>query len=167
MVVFAFYKSKKINILNTIVMEASELRIGNKIKDKVTGLIVTIESLERGNFSDEVQFFEEGCRQPIIINEDYYNLRVNCNSCNKFEPIPLAEELLLKAGFYKAEYLEHIFQININGLYFAFDEAFEGEKDENIVGDFDECVTIRIPKYLHQLQNLYFALTGNELEINL
>ena len=151
-------------------MEANELRIGNKIKDKVTGLIVTIESLELGSFSDEVQFFEEGCRQPIIINEDYYKLRVNCNSCNKFEPIPITEELLLKAGFYKAQYLTDVFRISPldkSGLYFYFDKNFEGADDENIIGDYDECVHIRLPKYVHQLQNLYFALTGKELEINL
>ena len=129
-------------------MEANELRIGNYLLYRDENIC---------QVSNIGNYFETS----------FNGLSYGSDNINDYKPIPLTEELLLKCGFYKAQYLEHIFQININGLYFAFDEAFEGEKDENIVGDFDECVTIRIPKYLHQLQNIYFALTGKELEINL
>ena len=141
-------------------MEANELRIGNYVQtnDKRLGNNVRPFGI--------YPVFEIGSNH-VSCYHSKDNEHGGFYKLEDLKPIPLTEELLLKSGFYKAEYLEHIFNINIDGLYFAFDEAFEGGKDENIVGDFDECVTIRIPKYLHQLQNLYFALTGKELEINL
>jgi hypothetical protein len=73
------------------------------------------------------------------------------------QPIPLTEEWLLKFGF-KRRYnapamlinygeLQSVFTINIvkNEFYFTY-------------GDLQV-------KYLHQLQNLYFALTNEELTI--
>ena len=63
------------------------------------------------------------------------------------EPIPITMEILEKCGFSGA-------WTTINGL------------DGNLMG-------VKLPeleyeiKYVHQLQNLYFALTGNELNINL
>ena len=75
-----------------------------------------------------------------------------------FQPIPLTEEILLKCGFI-------IDSINNFEKY-----PFTIQKSNHYVTDFlfykngDSGVVI---KYLHQLQNLYFALTGKELEINL
>ena len=71
-----------------------------------------------------------------------------------FDPIPLTEDILLnRCGFYKYPALFYKCKVCISiihgKLYFKF-------KQENVE-----------IKYLHQLQNLYFALTGNELEINL
>lgn len=82
------------------------------------------------------------------------------------EPIPLTEEWLVKLGAIdrnKEERDKYNFK-EIN-WYFGFTEAY---------GDFriyqmpyfkfylTEYKTIEI-KYVHQLQNLYFALTGEEL----
>lgn len=76
------------------------------------------------------------------------------------EPIPLTEELLLKCGFD-----ENMVLSTIEG-----EIRYYGDGDINIGGE-DSCtlgmVYIAKCKYLHQLQNLYFALTGEELEINL
>jgi len=75
-------------------------------------------------------------------------------------PIQLTEELLLKCGFDK-----NLVLITDNGEVRYY-------RDEEIhVGGWDSCtlgmVYISKCKYLHQLQNLYFALTGEELEIHL
>ena len=76
---------------------------------------------------------------------------------NTFEPIPLTEEWLLKLGlskrlgeFRKEMENERIFILHLFGgeYYYANTEAF-----------------IEI-KYVHQLQNLYFALCGKELKLN-
>lgn len=74
------------------------------------------------------------------------------------EPIELTEEILLKCGFVKDEFDNWENETRL-GLYKP--EEFDGYL--SIWGDstVGEC------NYLHQLQNLYFALTGQELEINL
>jgi hypothetical protein len=81
-----------------------------------------------------------------------------------FEPIPLTEEWLLKFGF----------EIKYDGE-FAKDYKFKNLKVRHkkqtliyIVAIWDEddndCAIIYLD-YVHQLQNLYFALTGEELKI--
>ena len=76
------------------------------------------------------------------------------------EPIELTEEILLKCGFEKRE----------DGDYNLFKYS---EVDIVICSDFSswKCdginFSVNYIKYLHQLQNLYFALTNKELEINL
>lgn len=75
-------------------------------------------------------------------------------------PIQLTEEILLKCGFD-----ENMVLSTIEG-----EIRYYGDGDINIGGE-DSCtlgmVYIAKCKYLHQLQNLYFALTGKELEVEL
>ena len=72
------------------------------------------------------------------------------------EPIPITEEWCIKFGFQKD--LENTIYKNINKHCFLC-------YDNNIVLLLEEennwCIT-KI-KYVHQLQNLYLALTGEEL----
>ena len=63
------------------------------------------------------------------------------------EPIQLTEEWLLKFGFRK------VYKTCYQYKDFILDDRF-------IMMDID--ITIQL-KYVHQLQNLYFALTGEEL----
>lgn len=75
-----------------------------------------------------------------------------------FKPIPLTEEILLKCGFRKSK----------SGMYlfdkFSFDLS---DFEFGVESDYYYLTISENLKYLHQLQNLYFALTGQELEINL
>jgi hypothetical protein len=75
------------------------------------------------------------------------------------EPIPLTEEWLLKFGFEKT--MAWTFAIELKGNNMLV--YYLGEKGCSIgfksYSEFD-C------KYAHQLQNLYFALTNEELTIN-
>ena len=91
-------------------------------------------------------------------------------------PIPLTNEILLKTGF---QYNETDEEYTIGSIGF---EASEEDVDRHFSladggkifelwsenkKDF-ECYFSNIPiKSVHQLQNLYFALTGEELEIKL
>ena len=76
-----------------------------------------------------------------------------------YQPIPLTEEWLLRLGFEKVEYpIEDLVIpyyekgcISIEGIDFDI-ELFNGEK-LNI-------------DYVHQIQNIYYALHGEELTIN-
>ena len=70
------------------------------------------------------------------------------------KPIPLTEEWLLKLGFIKDEILE----------FYRDDKS-----NSTIIIDYDFICLLGYShvkiKYVHQLQNLYFALTNNEIEI--
>jgi hypothetical protein len=84
-----------------------------------------------------------------------------------FEPIPLTEEWLLKFGFEREDNLNwwnvpkesnykahHLMEMQNAWTWFIdFDDTGD---NTHLVSGFN---------YVHQLQNLYFALTGNELEI--
>ena len=102
---------------------------------------------------------------------DYYGNIVTINSVNEndvgfsdyvpidypllteIEPIPLTEDWLVRFGFEKINttwyaYKRGVFRLNI---------SFDVEWVNNWMG-------IRL-KHVHQFQNIYFALTGQELEI--
>jgi hypothetical protein len=77
------------------------------------------------------------------------------------KPIPLTEEWLLKFGFEKKYQTFEFKGLNIDGtvVHFSFDKWCSEY-------DIENCDFIEIPaecKYVHQLQNLYFALTNEEL----
>ena len=74
-----------------------------------------------------------------------------------FEPIPLSEEILLKCGFKENGNRKRDFYFR-NYCIELFDNSCNFW-----IGDFND---IEI-NYLHQLQNLYWSLTGEELEINM
>lgn len=73
------------------------------------------------------------------------------------KPIELTEEILLKCGFVKDIETSYRWYLD---EYFTYDLDDGGFKFEGIWIE-------PLIKYLHQLQNLYFCLTGKELEIKL
>ena len=104
---------------------------------------------------------------------------INRNAEWRYEGIPLADELLLKYGFYKLppckdfENITMPYLANNGVLLFYNKHRTEYETMDYFVGYAEtrngkyHVVLIQWIKYLHQLQNLYFALTGTELEIKL
>jgi hypothetical protein len=70
----------------------------------------------------------------------------------RFEPIPLTKEWLLELGF---EY---------NGVIYEIDEYLVRFTSQFIVAYWIDSGFMTKIKYVHQLQNLYFALTGQELK---
>ena len=74
-----------------------------------------------------------------------------------FKPIPITEELLLRFGFFKYNNAYVLEKPNENIMNFKF----------SIWSDFTYNSS-EFPvelKYVHQLQNLYFALTGTHLKL--
>ena len=120
-------------------MKITELRIGNWIKSP-------IES--GGKFEKVIR---------LDSDKDGYNHFID--HCN---PIPLTEDILLNCGFeymYKNEWLSKgMFGIRADLKYFVYGFPTLYTDKELFVCNI---------KHLHQLQNLYFALTGEELEVNL
>ena len=118
-------------------MKAQELRIGNLIK--VISSKQTFDSyITQAKGYDIVRIEEKSFT--------YWN----------YEPIPLTEEWLLKFGFRTEE-----------PYSFELDDISINTKRE-LMWIFTKCknnVELEFPKYVHELQNIYFALTNNELEI--
>lgn len=131
-------------------MKASELRIGNLVFDN-EGILSKINGFQAYGHSircDEL----EGCELLIDLHPQDGTIRkgfvTDINSC---KPIPLTEEWLLKFGFDKID-----FQFIKNGI-----KLFP-IRDLYYRGNFPIKSDI---KYVHQLQNLHFALSGKELII--
>jgi hypothetical protein len=121
-------------------MKAEELRIGNLVQDDY-GQIKVVNSIDfNPDRLDYTISFPFG---------DYEEVGL-------LTPIPLTEELLLKFGF------EILLTNNGSVLY------RKNSQDVNIhpMGGFTYGVrgvpVVKI-KHVHQLQNLYFTLTGEEL----
>lgn len=126
-------------------MKAQELRIGNW---------VDIKSFN-GN-------------QGIVRTQFNYDLLRYIHLC---EPIPLTPEILEKCGFEKMEREWYQKKYFTDCVEVAEEmEIVHNAKTKRCgVRDSDDddnpyAMTGKIIKYLHQLQNLYFALTGEELE---
>jgi len=117
-------------------MKAEELRIGNwvRIKDVPTTNEWQVESI--GNLQQ---------------------VAGRLWSIEELEPIPLTEEWLVKFGFEKNdgiwEHEESMWSCEISGD----DDSFNFKR----LGLDIPCIEIF---YVHTLQNLYFALTGEELQ---
>lgn len=126
-------------------MKINELRVGNIVgfynglepKRFVTITARFFSSFAGGRALDEIKPDEE-------IN-GYYS------------PIHLTSELLT-----------NIFEYT-NGVSWGFDAFYEGlsiEDNDGVLGAYYNGYYLTDIEHLHQLQNLYFALTGTELPIN-
>ena len=120
-------------------MKSNELRIGNWVEqpnDGVTRVTAIFNDLQ---IKTETGYIDKYCR-----------------------PIPLTEEWLLKFGFEKLTEKGNGFK-STSYTYtgkVALIVHFDGDR---LSVNFWQGTE---KKYVHQLQNLYFALTGEELELN-
>ena len=130
-------------------MKANELRIGNYVLDDEKNTVM-IEQIS----GDNIHLFTQVSRRTEKGNRLIY-------SSNIF-PIPLTEEILLKCGFEKNNEYQYLFCQNKFG-YSLNEKTIALEEYKNI---FLRVRTVPV-EFLHQLQNLYFALAGEELTINL
>lgn len=123
-------------------IQANELRIGNWLN-------------HHGKFPFQMTLSE------------FYDLQSGVRSLEYTQPIPLTPEILEKAGFEETGEGEDQFfhkEEKLFGLSRRWDISIEGKEYSHI---WDGSFTGRTIKYVHELQNLYFALTGTELNINL
>jgi len=134
-------------------MKATELRIGNILNYQIGS------SIEQGivtAISHKIIVIDYKTNYKTDTNPDYENNY-------RLIPIPLTEEWLLKFGFEIRR--DHWYWL---GNYFAIvNEPAYKEQEEYWVWQVYDEGGVDMPhfKYVHQLQNLYFALTGEELTI--
>lgn len=120
-------------------VQANELRIGNFIKYEHLGNPVKIGAVDIVHISD--------------------------NNSN-VSPIPLTEEWLVKLGAKKNQ-LPNCYYISVTNLKAELHFETFSNTDEiltRIISHYSDLI-FDIIKYVHQLQNLFFALTGEELTI--
>ena len=141
-------------------MKASEFRIGNWILPKMKeyksewkavslGPDILIEPVP-------IQVFPRLITR-MVFNEDTLKM---------YEPIPLTEEWLLKFGFKLAGDFTNTRVLDV--VKHAYDcSEIRYSPNEGLLrfsnGGIKGSTIIPYVKHVHQLQNLYFALTGEEL----
>lgn len=147
-----------LNQLTSKNMKAHELRIGNLVEINNP----EYRSNDTGKIARVVQISElKGDVYLEIIDqyEGYFGQFLKYIS-----PIPLSEQWLLRAGFpIELEYECAAIEFK-NGVYLV--ALKESQYTEIKVEHQNIPFNLTIVKYVHQLQNLYFALTGKELEFN-
>jgi len=117
-------------------MKANELRIGNYLQ---------IDSLTDGS--------------KTIVDIDLFHLNEIGSIKYQYKPIPLTEEWLIKFGFFE-KYKSCCNRWNILSFTLLDNEDRNGDLQGVFIYDYKLEVS-----YVHQLQNLYFALTNEELTI--
>lgn len=138
-------------------MKANDLRIRNWIKyeDKLVQ-VVQLSSL------------------MILCQRDENQFLVNC-APEVFDPIELTKEVLVKIGFedrkgyfnYSRVFCdENNYCDSIHIYYCPMLKHFKFTHDKVKVEELQTMDVYNI-KYLHQLQNAYYCLTGQELNIEL
>lgn len=147
-------------------MNTKELRIGNYVKfyDPINGTnIYEVYNIDdRGN-----------------VNIDNKGQLASC-TVKDIEPIELTEELLLKIGFKKERQLISIlfyldYEIDVDNIIRVKYVIYPNRSSLPLLKittsrcDNYECFEFmkRGVKYLHELQNSYYCLTNQELEIKL
>lgn len=124
-------------------INANELRCGNKVFDQKTGDIQAIT----GVWNDRVKYGWQSVWNTTV---------------NDIDGVPLTSELLEKAGFdYDGDKHAPTWFNSIIGYIGKCEGGYT-------LPDSDGEPSISyVLKYVHQLQNLYFALTGEDLKIEL
>ena len=146
-------KTKAKEIMKATELRANELRIGNLVNINEETRIDNTNELPLINPLFKIERIDED--GEIIIYSEINNLHIFCD-LESIEPIPLTEEWLLKFGFERQEN-----NWKTLDLHFA---TIGWEKLAGITLSFEkESIYLPHIKYVHQLQNLYFALTGEEL----
>ena len=113
---------------------------------------------------NQIQYYTGEACQISEIKENHIKTTINerYDHCSLYDGIPLTSKILEECGF-KINYIEigqsqYLTYLDKNGFCIQLEQ-----NNENIV----ERYVIKHIKYVHQLQNLYYTLTGKELKIQL
>lgn len=156
-------------------MNANELRIGNwvKIKDDIfeEGREIGYDIYKTNEF--QITGFNDGSSMKGCKVICFYEIpskvggiiHSGCRDID-MDPIPLTEEWLIELGFKKGNnsfyHKNGWLDVSLPTVHYSFD-IWRGNEDYPTTSDWSE-IPLNVD-YVHQLQNLYFALTGKELEL--
>jgi hypothetical protein len=136
-------------------MKASELRIDNLIY----GIVINADDIELKRVCEVITLDVSGSNDNFIhvYSDD------ESEQFDYFSPIPLTEEWLLKFGFSCEVKISS--QMGTDGVEFRVYNLGKFTFNTNH-GWWYSVIHLRVTPldYVHQIQNLYFALTGEELK---
>ena len=121
-------------------MDEKELRIGNLIK-----------------YTDYPNLKDDLLGKVICVTGDDISFMSNCNVAY-LEPIKLTEDIVESLGFKICDYMTD----DADPIFILNDVTLCCDSWNNPSFFTDDDLEI---KSVHQLQNLYFALTGEELDV--
>jgi hypothetical protein len=137
-------------------MDAKELRIGNLVNEEVLGNCIV---------SDICEHVVMVKVENVELNRSIGTVKYTLNY-GSIKPIPLTKDWLSKFGFKKHKILG---SYNIGQFRFHTQRPFGNEKQFNLTTELYYCERAILVsggvKEVHQIQNLYFALTNKELTI--
>lgn len=127
-------------------LKVKDLRVGNYIYSSLTESVVEVSTKVLRLMESEIRVKGE----------------------TTYKGVPITEDILLKCGFSRGLYIDN--------LFFTKLDIVNGDYSEIII-DMSDCLEVHLDinnfsikvecKYLHQLQNLYYSVTGKELEVKL
>lgn len=131
-------------------MDVKELRIENYVK--YNGNVVSVYAISNPTPNKDKHF------------DNKVRVTLWCNglidaTIDEIESIPITDELLEKCGFEQCGYIFKTLFIEMYEVTNGWHLHIDNER-------FETALSTTI-KYLHQLQNAYYLLTGKELEIKL
>lgn len=106
-------------------------------------------------------YYPKGTNYAAVVNANDIGAIQNGIGVDFYQPIPLTPEILEKCGFdwsiYHQAFRQHQDTVEFYYLNECYPSGFQFStfKKQQLIGNPIQ--------YLHQLQNLYFALTGEEL----
>lgn len=130
-------------------IKRAELRTGNLFHNNLGAISI---------------LFVREIREDAIIGKELDGVFNGSFDEENISGVPLTKEWLLKFGFKKTGFSRWT---NYNLITYGYEFIF-GQWDKVILNLSGQQGTNEIfitTKYVHQLQNLYFALTGNELTL--
>jgi len=129
---------------------------------------MTAKELRIGNYLNWIRY------KPLLMQVEMVNIhtKIECSDNNgigaiewakdnMFKPIPLTEEWLVKFGF-KFDVGYHLGDLKKIRIDYYDDSNIWNIAQ--MIGSMPMYIDVKI-QYVHQLQNIYFALTGNELTL--
>lgn len=138
-------------------IQPNELRLGNYVQDR-GGKVLKIDTFETTHNGEEY-VLKVGQRMFVNGNEVHPLTEYS----DYLQPIPLSDEWLAKFGFDDDGFRQYTL---LNwGIKVVESLASKGSwiVYQGFLRQFQEIAEVQ---YIHQLQNLFFALTGEELKLN-
>lgn len=153
-------------------MEVNELRIGNFVSidneihhPKLKDVPMIVCSISR-TYHKKYYYY---CDLDKV-NRSMYYFQDFSQMIEYLKPIPLTEEWFLRFGFSKKGFKKGRIGIEVSGedmttTYFAISQPKKMVEWQNFWAfEYNDYRFVKL-EYVHQLQNLYFALTGKELTL--
>jgi len=141
-------------------MKETELRIGNLVSQN--GFQCLVYSIESAMPRREERFNDK-----VVIT--LYDSGLATVTLDQISAVTLTEEWLLKFGFAKQDYTMSGCDIYKLGNIIIMNSFVNPQRESmgiTIEGISPPTWSLKDLQWVHQLQNMYFALTGKELTLN-